>query len=202
MSRDDATGTSDGGTPAPAAAPERLASVLARLRRREPPPEPDEAARYEEAIRRAFLSPGPLAPATLGRRVAREPAQPEEVAPEQGSTAAEAATEPITAAAEPVAVEAEPVAVGPGVGEAVPRLDVVAPVPDPDQPIDATPKAAAAFMLVAASTESSPPEPSAASLARQAGPTAPADLLEVPGSVTAAADDFFDGLVRRVPRRR
>ncbi len=36
---------------------------------------------------------------------------------------------------------------------------------------------------------------------RAPGATAPADLLEVHESVTAAADDFFGGLVRRVERR-
>jgi hypothetical protein len=33
------------------------------------------------------------------------------------------------------------------------------------------------------------------------GSTAPESLLEVPSSVTAAADDFFDGVVRRAGRQ-
>ena len=42
------------------------------------------------------------------------------------------------------------------------------------------------------------PKPSRRRRRRQAGETAPDHLLDAPGSVHPAADDFFDGLVRRI----
>jgi hypothetical protein len=88
-------------------------------------------------------------------------------------------------ALEPTAPELG-VAVGPGVA-----LEPTAPEPAaPTSPSPAPPPVGG------------PPSASPAGWGRPvAGPTAPVDLLEVPGNVATTVDDFFTGVVRRAERR-
>jgi hypothetical protein len=213
----------------------------------------DATATYDEALRQAFRTAAPVAPARPTTRRAAETASPAvEGAP--GSFAPEAAqAEPEAAQAEPEAAApfwADPTRAGsgiapepgsaPGIAPGTPRtripgtpgtgpvaaiasgptaleprrsasatgIPVVPPAGDPSPVVPpAVPPAMSEAALhtgagpsgaSAPSVPSGAPEPTGP---RKAGDTLSDDLLEVPGSVGAAADDFFGGLVRRVERR-
>lgn len=182
------------------ALPRPFAGVSARLARRVPggeasggpgPVAADEAAAYQEALREAFRSATPLEPAVAARRPTPQPkampgakvARPAAAeAPDAGSpTSPPAGAAPMPGAE--VRLPAAAVADGP-------------PVAGDPGPLGAVPDAAAS--PPAGSTPAGVPVGPGR---RSWVPTAPADLIEVPGSVAIAADDFFGGLVRRVDRR-
>jgi hypothetical protein len=74
-------------------------------------------------------------------------------------------------------------------------LDAVPPVEFAPEPAAAPPAAEPAAERPA---EPAVIEPATRRRRRRAGETAPDDLLHPPTSVDSAANDFFDGLVRRV----
>ncbi len=135
----------------------------------------------EEAVRKAFLAPGSLVPAMPTRRALRpKPDAVLEKTPEAvleaGATAAPVGVMPVGAAMQ--------ISSGP-LGEPESAGTTFAwrtPDPDPEAPSVASPE-------------------EAITRRHQAGDTAPDHLLHAPGSVDRAADDFFDGLVRRVGDR-
>ena len=138
---------------------------------------------------------GPSAPQTVGLSElapdATPATTPTDLPPEPAATATHPglAPPPARLAAEPAAVLAP---AAPPAAEAPPAAPALPEPPPPAREPEAPPAAPA------------PPEapPAARRRRRTAGETAPDHLLQAPPSVSPAADDFFDGLVRRVESDR
>jgi hypothetical protein len=77
-------------------------------------------------------------------------------------------------------------------------LGAVPPVEFAPEPVEFAPEPAAALPAAEQAAEPAVAEPRTRRRRRRAGETAPDDLLHPPTSVESAANDFFDGLVRRV----
>lgn len=132
---------------------------------------------YDQAVRDAFLSSPPAAIPRPARQPTPEPRPTGEAVIEPAAPASNASVPDPQAWAAPVPA---------------PPPAPVAPAPAPVAP--ALPPAPLAADLGAGSSTGDPG-------ATDGDPVATEDLMQVPGSVAAAADDFFGGLVRRIERR-
>jgi hypothetical protein len=132
--------------------------------------DPREAAAYREAAREAFRTTGELVDAPGEARTGSPADMPSPVASADGR---------LESVVRPPAYERKP---GPSRAPA-PRAPTESKIVDPG----------------AISAEVAITDPSAPGQAQnQAKASAPGDLLREPANVTRVADDFFDGVVRRV----
>jgi hypothetical protein len=149
-----------------------LADVVARARARLAAlvRRPAEAAAYEAAVREAFRTGTTLeAPRLLAPAPTARPLAPAPTAESPASTSG--AARPVTSVFAPTA----PAAARPVASVSAPTTSAAEPAREP--------------------TAAEGPSPRHR---RQAGETAPDYLLRAPTGGTAVADDFFDGLIRRV----
>jgi len=146
-------------------------------------------AGFDEALRHAFRSAGPLEPARPAPRPAGavEPLHGDPVAAVDVS-AAETSDGPDAVATRELEADSLDGTEASGTVDATTGLDGTEAVTRPN----AVPEPAAG-----GPPADGPARPSG----REPGSTAAAALLEAPESVAATADDFFGGLVRRVDRR-
>ncbi len=158
---------------------------------------PDDAAAFQAAEIEAVRSAATVEPAPLRPRISPDvqtttPAPAGDVA----STVPDA-----TEATAPPEPDRPPAAPAPAPTPIVNRLEAaLAPRPEPLVP-PAEDLAAAEEQPTLAANDAGGGS-TVASVRRRQGATAPDHLLNVPASVSSAADDFFDGIVRRTTRDR
>jgi hypothetical protein len=170
----------------------------------------DEAAAYQEAVRQAFLSADSIVPA---RPTRRPRGKPEATLPPEANAVNAVAVEPVLhvrPARLPAATPADDVR--PAVLEAAVPTAAVPTADLPEADLPEAPRAQLHAAVLAAATVGDAPvadapaggPPAISPLpggTRSPGRATTDDLLQVPGSVTTTADDFFGGLIRRVERR-